>query len=70
MVNDKLTDLLTLKEAARKLGVSMQTLRRWDKSEHLKAVRIGVRKGVGDRRYKLEDIENYIKYKGQRKKTK
>ena len=70
MTIDKLADLLTLKGAAKKLGVSMQTLRRWDKSGHLRAIRIGVRKGVGDRRYRLEDIEYYIGQKSQRKKRK
>lgn len=58
--NDSI-DLLTLEEAAKKLKVSMGTLRRWDNEGELKAVRIGTRRTVGDRRYRREDIENYLK---------
>ena len=54
-------DLLTLEEAAKKLKVSMGTLRRWDNEGELNAVRIGTRRKIGDRRYRKEDIENYIK---------
>lgn len=42
------------------LGVSTQTLRRWDYAGKLKAVRVGTRRGVGDRRYRKKDIEVYI----------
>jgi len=42
------------------LGVDLETLRRWDKEGVLKPVRIGTRYGLGDRRYKLEDVEKYI----------
>ena len=59
-MNDDLEELLTLKQAAKILSASTQTLRRWDKQGILKAVRVGTRKGVGDRRYKKKDIENYI----------
>ena len=68
MKKNEVSELLTLKEAAEKLKVSQQTLRRWDNSGHFKAVRVGTRRGLGDRRYQVEDIENYIKQKGQRKK--
>lgn len=57
----EIEELLTLKEAADILRVKPATLRRWDLEGHLKAVRIGTRKGVGDRRYRPEDIEAYIK---------
>jgi excisionase family DNA binding protein len=40
------------------LGVNSETLRRWDRSGKLKAVIVSVR---GDRRYKKEDIEEFIK---------
>lgn len=60
-------ELLTLKQAAQILKVNEQTLRRWDKEGILKAVRIGTRRGVGDRRYRIENIENYIKQKDQKK---
>ena len=59
-MNDELEELLTLKQAAKILNASTQTLRRWDKQEILKAVRVGTRKGVGDRRYRKKDIEDYI----------
>ena len=52
--------LLRIKEAAELLGVSTETLRRWDKAGQLKPVRIGLRRGVGDRRYQTEDIERFI----------
>lgn len=54
-------ELLTLEEAAKILRVKPATMRRWDQEGHLKAVRIGTRRGVGDRRYRPEDIEAYIK---------
>lgn len=57
----KASRLLRIKEAARFLGVHPATLRRWDKEGKLKAVRIGSRREVGDRRYRLEDIQEFIK---------
>ena len=59
--------LLKIKEVARLIGVHPGTLRRWDKEGRLKAVRVGSRshpinpKMVGDRRYRLEDIQKFIK---------
>lgn len=50
--------LLRIKEAAEMLGVNPETLRRWDRSGKLKAVVISIR---GDRRYKKEDVEVFIK---------
>ena len=52
--------LLRIKEAAELLGVNPETLRRWDKEGLLKPIRVGLRRGVGDRRYKQEDIEQFI----------
>ena len=49
--------LLRIKEAAEMLGVNPETLRRWDRSGRLKAVRVGNR---ADRRYKQEDISKFI----------
>jgi excisionase family DNA binding protein len=60
MNKNDLTELLTLEEVAKKLKVSKATLRRWDNEDKLKAVRIGSRRGVGDRRYRKEDVEKYI----------
>ncbi|MFA6944267.1 MAG: helix-turn-helix domain-containing protein [Pedobacter sp.] len=53
-------ELLTLKQTAQILKVNEQTLRRWDKEGRLKAVRIGSRRGVGDRRYRMEDIRKIV----------
>jgi len=39
-------ELLTIKEVAKILRTSTQSLRRWDKSGKLKAVRVGVRRGI------------------------
>lgn len=56
-------ELLTIKQVAKLLKVNAGTLRRWDKEGKLKALRIGTRKGVGDRRYKIIDVENYLNRK-------
>lgn len=57
MSDNKLSKLLKIREAAEILGVNPATLRRWDKSEKLKAVIVSSR---GDRRYRQEDIEHFI----------
>lgn len=58
--NSKETKLLSLRETARILGVNPQTLRRWDDSGKLKAVRVGSRR---DRKYKLLDIVSILEQK-------
>lgn len=58
--NSKETKLISLREAARILGVNPQTLRRWDKANKLKAVRVGDRK---DRKYKLSDLVEILEQK-------
>ena len=55
--NTTLPKLLTIRQAAEVLNVHVETLRRWDKSGRLKAFRVNKR---GDRRYKPEDLENYL----------
>ena len=50
--------LLRIREAAEMLGVNPETLRRWDRSGKLNAIKISKR---GDRRYRKEDIEKFIK---------
>ena len=55
--NTTLPKLLTIKQAAEILNVHVETLRRWDKRGRLKAIKVNER---GDRRYKPEDIENYL----------
>ncbi len=47
-------ELINLKEASKMLGVKPETLRKWDNSGKLKAVRIGSRK---DRRYEKSQIQ-------------
>lgn len=58
--NSKETKLISLREAARILGVNPQTLRRWDDANKLKAVRVGDRK---DRKYKAEDVIKMLEQK-------
>lgn len=55
--------LLTIGQAAKMLGVTTTTLRVWDKSGELTALRVGTRRGKGDRRYKFEDIQAYLENK-------
>lgn len=53
--------LLDIHQAAEILGLNPETLRRWDRSGILKAVRLGNR---GDRRYKREDIDRILTERG------
>ena len=55
---DELPKLLTIRQAAEVLNVHVETLRRWDKSGKLKAIRVNDR---GDRRYRPADLEKIIK---------
>ena len=50
------SELITIGQASKMIGVSMQTLRRWDDAGKLSSVR---RTKAGYRYYKKEDIENY-----------
>jgi len=58
MVENKtrLPRLLNINQVAKILGVVPPTLRRWDRDGKLKAIRVGNKKGVGERRYRREDI--------------
>ena len=58
--NTTLSKLLTIRQAAETLNVHVETLRRWDRSGKLKAIRVNDR---GDRRYKSEDLEKMLKTK-------
>lgn len=49
--------LLSISEAARLLGVSIDTLRRWDTTGRLPSIRSGPR---GHRFYKQSDIDHYL----------
>jgi excisionase family DNA binding protein len=59
-IRNDLPKLLTIKQAAEVLNVHTETLRRWDKSGKLKAIRVNER---GDRRYDPEDIKTILKNK-------
>ncbi len=50
--------LLTIGQTSKMIGVSIQTLRRWDDSGKLPSAR---KKATGHRYYKKDDVENYIK---------
>jgi len=50
--------LLTIGQASKMIGVSIQTLRRWDNSGKLSSIR---KKTKGHRYYRKNDVENYIK---------
>jgi len=50
--------LLTISQASKMLGVSIQTLRRWDDVGKLSSVRKEI---TGHRYYTRDDIDNYIK---------
>lgn len=55
-----LPELLTIRQVSKILNVSIMTLRRWDKIGKLKAIRVGTRSGIGERRYYREDIIKLI----------
>lgn len=50
---DKVPEILTMRETCEILKVHSNTLRQWDKKGILKAVRYGARK---DRRYKRDEV--------------
>lgn len=55
--DQKIPELLTLKEACEILKVHPNTLRQWDEKGILKAIRFGTR---GDRKYKMADILKFV----------
>ncbi len=56
----ELPRLLTIRQVTEILNVHVETLRRWDKSGKLKAIRVNDR---GDRRYDPKDLELILKNK-------
>lgn len=52
----ELPALLTIRQVSKVLNVHITTLRRWDKNGKLKAIRVGTRSGIGERRYHRADI--------------
>ena len=55
---DNLNNYVTIREAARMLGVCEATLRRWDKLGKLKAVRHPIN---GYRLYKIDNLKSLIR---------
>lgn len=55
---DELENTLRIAQAAKLLGVSTMTLRRWDQKGYLKPLRIGPRQ---DRRYMKNEILKLMK---------
>ena len=60
IIKSDLPKLLTIRQAAEVLNVHIETLRRWDKSGKLKAIKVNER---GDRRYRPEDLQKIVKGK-------
>lgn len=56
--DEKIPELLTMKETCALLKVHANTLRQWDKKGILKAVRFGARR---DRRYKKDEVLDLLK---------
>lgn len=55
---EKLPNILTLQQACEVLNCHPNTLRKWDNTGILKAMRFGSRK---DRRYRKADITQFLK---------
>lgn len=56
-INTEVPELLTLQEACDLLKLHPNTLRHWDNSGTLPAIRLGTKRV---RRYRKEDIINYL----------
>jgi excisionase family DNA binding protein len=56
-MSEEISEYLTLMQVSKLLKVHPNTLRNWDKSGELKALRIGARK---IRRYKKSDVLKFI----------
>jgi hypothetical protein len=56
-LNNYSPGLLTVQDVSRILNIHVNTVRRWSNQGVFKPVRLGPR---GDRRYKLEDITNFL----------
>lgn len=50
--------LIPIEEAAELLGITMQTLRRWDKKGILRAIRFT---STSPRKYRESDLQSFIK---------
>ncbi|MFO7711942.1 MAG: helix-turn-helix domain-containing protein [Dehalococcoidia bacterium] len=54
---ERLSNLLTLREVARMLRIHPNTLRRWSNEGRIRAYRINSR---GDRRFKREEVARFV----------
>jgi len=54
---ERISNLLTIREVARMLHVHPNTLRRWSNDGRIKACRINAR---GDRRFKREEVMRFL----------
>lgn len=54
---ERLSNLLTLREVARVLRIHPNTLRRWSNEGRIRAYRINSR---GDRRFKREEVARFV----------
>lgn len=55
--DERMSNMLTLREVARLLHVHPNTLRRWSNDGRIKAYRITAR---GDRRFKREEVARFL----------
>ncbi len=60
MTDTKKDQIITLAEACAILSLHPNTLRKWDNSGYLRAIRYGTRK---DRRYRRSDVLKLLKQK-------
>lgn len=60
MRRDPEQKLLDIGQAAQRLGVSTETMRRWDNNGNLKAIRLATN---GKRMYNLSDLDRFMKGK-------
>ena len=67
MAKNDIGPMLTTSEVANILSVHINTVRRWSNQEILKSYRIGSR---GDRRFRMEDIDNFFSKGGRRRAMK
>lgn len=56
-----MTELIHIREAAKLIGVTPMTMRRYDAAGLLRAIRLGSRQ---DRYYRQEDLDNFLAQKG------
>ena len=63
MIDGQLESMLTARQVADFLHVSISTIRRWSDNKMLKFYRVGSR---GDRRYRLKDVLLFLEESSER----